>query len=183
MSKRKPETLKPAVSDELSAKLPLDVAIANRLIRDIIALRYPPGSWLREQEIAERFGVSRYPVREALRHVTKQGYLEMHPWRGAQLVELSEDTTVHIFDMLEALYGVVARQSTDYERLLREVSSERVAKHLGIEDPGRVQRYELPNLAAVNFVVRGILTNSLRVDAQGKTLGQALLEMPLDESN
>ncbi len=111
MSKRKPETLKPAVSDELSAKLPLDVAIANRLIRAIIALRYPPGSWLREQEIAERFGVSRSPVREALRHVTKQGYLEMHPWRGAQLVELSEDTTVHIFDMLEALYGVVARHA------------------------------------------------------------------------
>lgn len=83
---------------------------------------------------------------------------------------------------IHANIGVVARQSTDYERLLREVSSERVAKHLGIEDPGRVQRYELPNLAAVNFVVRGILTNSLRVDAQGKTLGQALLEMPLDEN-
>jgi len=111
----------PATGD-LNSGLPLDVAIANRLIRDIIALKYPPGSWLREQEIAERFGVSRSPVREALRHVTKQGFLEMHPWRGAQLVELSEETTIHIFDMLEALYGVVARhaaQSMPVEKMIK----------------------------------------------------------------
>lgn len=114
--------------------LPLDVEIANRLIREIIALRYPAGAWLREQEIAERFGVSRSPVREALRHIAKQGFVEIHPWRGAQLVELSEDTTVHVFDMLEALYGVVARHAAqsmpetriarlaDYQRLLEKAA-------------------------------------------------------------
>jgi DNA-binding GntR family transcriptional regulator len=79
------------------------------LIREIIALEHPPGSWLREQDIAERFSVSRSPVREALRYVAKAGFLEMHPWRGAQVVELSEETTRQIFDMLEAIYGVVAR--------------------------------------------------------------------------
>jgi len=91
--------------------LPLDVEVANRLIREIIGLKFPPGSWLREQEIAERFGVSRSPVREALRHIAKQGFVQMHPWRGAQIVELSGETTVHVFDMLEALYGVVARHA------------------------------------------------------------------------
>jgi DNA-binding GntR family transcriptional regulator len=94
---------------DLNSDLPLDVQISHRLIREIIALEHPPGSWMREQDIAERFGVSRSPVREALRHVAKAGFLEMHPWRGAQVVELSEETTHQIFDMLEVLYGVVAR--------------------------------------------------------------------------
>ncbi len=96
---------------QLNSDLPLDVEIANRLIREIIELQVQPGSWLREQEIAARFGVSRSPVREALRHIAKQGFVEMHPWRGAQLVELSGETTVHVFDMLEAIYGVVAKHA------------------------------------------------------------------------
>jgi hypothetical protein len=57
-----------------------------------------------------------------------------------------------------------------------------VAAHFGIADAGRVRRFELPNLAAVNFLIRGILASPLRVDAQGKALGQLLLEMPLDET-
>ncbi len=82
---------------------------------------------------------------------------------------------------IHANIGVVARQPSDYARLLREASIERVARHLGIDDVRRVQRYELPNLAAVNFVVRDILSNGLRTDAQGKALAQVLLEMPLEE--
>ena len=45
-------------------------------------------------------------------------------------------------------------------------------------------RYELPNLGALNFILPGILDGggslSLRIDAQGKALGQAMLEMPID---
>jgi hypothetical protein len=47
---------------------------------------------------------------------------------------------------------------------------------LGVE---AVERYEMPNLHAHNFILSGILKNSLRTDAQGKALGQMLLEMPL----
>lgn len=82
---------------------------------------------------------------------------------------------------IHANIGVIARQVEDFERLLREATVERVAAHFGIDDVSRVQRYELPNLRALNFVIRGILANSLRVDAQGKTLGQVLLMMPLDD--
>ncbi len=80
---------------------------------------------------------------------------------------------------IHANIGVIARRAEDFERLLREVTVERVAAHLGIDDLSRVHRYELPNLGALNFVIRSILANSLRVDAQGKTLGQVLLMMPL----
>lgn len=89
--------------------LPLDVKLGDVLIRDIIALRYPPGSWLREQEIAERFQISRSPVREALRHVARRGFVRMVPWRGAQVVELSAQETRYIFDLLESVFGIVAR--------------------------------------------------------------------------
>jgi DNA-binding GntR family transcriptional regulator len=122
MSKRRPSPPKIKREQLDSPDLPLDVEIANRLIREIISQNHAPGSWMREQEIAERFSVSRSPVREALRHIAKQGFVEMHPWRGAQIVELSEDTTVHVFDMLEALYGVVARhaaQSMPPEKIVK----------------------------------------------------------------
>ena len=42
-----------------------------------------------------------------------------------------------------------------------------------------MDRYELPNLDGLNFILRGVLRNSLRTDAQGKVLGQALLELPV----
>ena len=69
----------------------------------------------------------------------------------------------------------------DFPRLCREVTAERVAAYFGIADSSRVVRYEVPNLNALNFVIHGILASPLRVDAQGKALGQALLEMPLEE--
>ena len=77
--------------------------------------------------------------------------------------------------------GVIARRSADYPRLCREVTAPAVASYFGIADPRRVIRYELPNLAGLNFVIHGFLANPLRVDAQGKAAGQALLEMPLKE--
>lgn len=80
---------------------------------------------------------------------------------------------------IHANVGVIARCSEDYVRLCQEVTIQRVAAHFGIDDVGRVVRYELPNLGAVNFVLYGILANALRVDAQGKTLGQVMLELPL----
>jgi hypothetical protein len=76
--------------------------------------------------------------------------------------------------------GLIAHRSEDYALLCQVASAERVARHLGVGDVRRVERYELPNLAALNFVVRGILANGLRIDAQGKALGQVLLQMPID---
>jgi hypothetical protein len=82
---------------------------------------------------------------------------------------------------IDANIGVIARRPDDFARLCREATVGRVAAHLGIDDTRRVVRYEVPNLAAVNFVIHGILANSLRCDAQGKALGQVLLQMPLNE--
>ncbi|MBM3972431.1 MAG: DUF1446 domain-containing protein [Planctomycetes bacterium] len=74
--------------------------------------------------------------------------------------------------------GVVARSPEGYDLLLARLTAECVGEFFASMGVTEVTRYELPNLHALNFVVKGILSRPLRVDAQGKALGQALLEMP-----
>jgi hypothetical protein len=80
--------------------------------------------------------------------------------------------------------GVIALQEKDYPVLVREVTAERVKKYFGELVRGEVERFELPNLAALNFLLHGALggggTVSLRTDAQGKTFGAALLSMEIE---
>ena len=80
--------------------------------------------------------------------------------------------------------GVIAYDARDYPLLLRELTTERVRTFFGPLVKGRVERYELPKLAALNFLLHEALdgggTVSLRVDAQGKTFGAALLGMEID---
>jgi hypothetical protein len=80
--------------------------------------------------------------------------------------------------------GLIAREPRHYPALLREVTPERVKAHFGELCQGEVERYELPNLGALNFLLHRALggggTLSLRVDAQGKTLSAALLRMEIE---
>jgi hypothetical protein len=80
--------------------------------------------------------------------------------------------------------GVIALDERDYPVLVREVTVERVKRHFGDLVRGEVERFELPNLGALNFLLHGALggggTVSLRTDAQGKTFGAALLSMEIE---
>ena len=80
--------------------------------------------------------------------------------------------------------GVIALREADYPVLAREVTAERVKRHFGDLVKGAVERYELPNLGALNFLLHGALggggTVSLRTDAQGKTFGAALLALEIE---
>ena len=76
--------------------------------------------------------------------------------------------------------GVIAQRIEDYEFLQSWLTSDRVAGFFRGMGATSAVRYEVPNLSAINFVVKDVLSNSLRTDAQGKALGQMLLEMPLD---
>ena len=80
--------------------------------------------------------------------------------------------------------GVIALRPEWYEVLDRYLTRERVAKHFEDLITGPVERYELPNLGALNFLLFGALdgggTLSLKVDAQGKVMSTALLRLLLD---
>jgi hypothetical protein len=80
--------------------------------------------------------------------------------------------------------GLIAYDPRHYDLLAREVTADRVKSHFGALVEGTVTRYELPNLAALNFVMEKALdgggTISLRTDAQGKTHGAALLAMEIE---
>jgi hypothetical protein len=75
--------------------------------------------------------------------------------------------------------GVIARSGEAWEFLRSWLTADRVAEFFAPLQVASVERFELPNLGALNFVLRGVLRCSLRTDAQGKTLGQILLEMRL----
>lgn len=80
--------------------------------------------------------------------------------------------------------GLIAKRPEFYPILAREATAERVKAHFGSLVEGRVKRYALPNLWALNFVMEQALdgggTISLRTDAQGKTHGAALLTMEIE---
>lgn len=86
-----------------------DRVIARLLIDDIIAWRIPPGAWLREREIAARFGVSHAPVREAFRHVASLGLIKVVPWRGAFAIDVGDHGADEVYELWKALFGVVCR--------------------------------------------------------------------------
>ena len=80
--------------------------------------------------------------------------------------------------------GVIALKPEYYNVILREVTPERVKEFFGDMVKDKIERFELPNLGAVNLLLHEALggggTVSLRVDAQGKTYGAALLRMEVE---
>ena len=83
--------------------------------------------------------------------------------------------------------GVIALKDELYPLLVREVTAEKVKEHFGEMVKGAVERFELPNLKALNFLLHESLggggTLSLMTDAQGKTFSTALLRLKIDVSD
>jgi len=80
--------------------------------------------------------------------------------------------------------GLIALKDKYYPLLKEHVTCEKVKKHFTGICKGKVQRFELPNLCALNFLLHNSLggggTMTLKHDAQGKTLSTALLRMEID---
>lgn len=106
-----------------------DRLIADALIADIVEWRIAPGAWLREREVAQRFGVSHAPVREAFRHVARVGFIKIVPWRGAHVIDLDAHAAIEVFELWKALFGVICRMAAqafnpaDGQELLRRIEA------------------------------------------------------------
>jgi hypothetical protein len=100
---------------------------------------------------------------------------------------------VHLLDIAHARsgdkgdtanVGLIALRPEWYPLIERHVTRERVAEHFRGQITGDVERFELPNLNALNFLLHGALdgggTFSLKTDAQGKVYSTALLRMVIE---
>ena len=80
--------------------------------------------------------------------------------------------------------GIIAYDDRGYSIIKKELTAEKVKKHFEGICLGKVERFELPNLRALNFLLHNTLggggTVSLKHDAQGKTLAAALLRMEIE---
>jgi hypothetical protein len=80
--------------------------------------------------------------------------------------------------------GVIANSRVLYDFLVQQLTADRVKTHFRNICLGRVERFEAPNLLALNFILHDSLggggSESLKTDAQGKTHGLGILEMELD---
>lgn len=98
------------MAKELTHK-PLREEIYDAIHRKIIAGRYAPGDWLRQEEIAGQMGVSMTPVREALDLLVAKGIAERVPYRGVCVRQMSEKDVVEAYGMRLFLEAMIARET------------------------------------------------------------------------
>lgn len=89
--------------------LSLPEQIAEKVGNAIIKGLFEPGRRIQEQELADRFAVSRGPAREALRILEKDGLVQILPWRGAQVTRLTIAEVNDIFEIRASLLGLAAK--------------------------------------------------------------------------
>ena len=101
----------------------------ERLLRAIEEGELVPGSRLREAELAERFQISRTPVREALGRLEAQGLVAHEPHRGASVAQLDYGQVSELYDMREVLEGTAARLAAVHASVVEtEILEEMVAR-------------------------------------------------------
>lgn len=84
--------------------------IADWIAGEIVAERFAPGQRLNETELSESLGVSRAPLREALRMLETRGMVTITPQRGARVTLLSREETIQLFEIRAVLVGLAARE-------------------------------------------------------------------------
>ena len=136
----------------------LHLDAADRLRRAIVAGRLPAGERLKELELCAEFGISRTPLREALRVLAAEGLVEIVPNRGATVVDLSGEATQHAFQVIAALEAeaaaLAAERATPEER--REIA------HLTAALDERRQAGDLEGYFALNEAIHATILAAAR---------------------
>jgi DNA-binding GntR family transcriptional regulator len=95
--------------DETFQRKPIKEAIFEALHQRIIAGKYAPGEWLRQEEISSQLGVSQTPVREALDLLVSAGLAERVPYRGVRVLQLTAEEIADAYGLRLLLESVAAR--------------------------------------------------------------------------
>jgi DNA-binding GntR family transcriptional regulator len=114
------------MNDRLLAPRPLYETVAERLRERIFARELAPGTWIDEQKLAAEYGISRTPLREALKVLAVEGLVTMKVRRGAYVTEVSPDDIAQVFHLLsliesDAAASVATRATPDERAELRDL--------------------------------------------------------------
>jgi DNA-binding GntR family transcriptional regulator len=90
---------------------PLYEDVAERLREQIFSKQLPSGSWLDEQSLADQFGISRTPMREAIKVLASEGLVTIKMRRGAYVTEVVRRDLEQIFTVLSLLEGQAAKEA------------------------------------------------------------------------
>jgi DNA-binding GntR family transcriptional regulator len=97
--------------DKNESDLALSQQIANSVKQEILAGKYPPGVRVRQEDIAEQFGASRSPVREALRILEADGLIKLVAHTGAWIADLSQAECEEMYQLRERVEPLLLRLS------------------------------------------------------------------------
>lgn len=115
--------------------------VAERLRTRIYAHELPPGGWIDEQALAIEYGISRTPLREALKVLAAEGLVVLKPRRGCYVTQLSEQDIDEVFPVMALLEGRVAemaaRRATSADFFRLEAIHEELEKHAAANNADR----------------------------------------------
>jgi len=122
--------------------LSLPEQIAQKIGTAIIQGHYEPGERIHEQELADHFGVSRGPVRDALRLLERDGFVQINARRGTNVTQLTHKEVVDVFNVRISLLGLAARLVTEQQdpEILAELES-RISALRELSKTADVDRY------------------------------------------
>jgi DNA-binding GntR family transcriptional regulator len=136
----------------------LQQRVALRLRELLIQGAIAPGAKLKERELCDRLGVSRTPLREAIRLLAAEGLVALDPGRGAFAPVLSPTDVAHTFDVLAVLEGLAAEGAAAHitEPELAELRA------LQLEMQAAFERRDLPGYYRLNARIHDLLSQAAR---------------------
>jgi DNA-binding GntR family transcriptional regulator len=127
----------PSVANSL-ARRALYEDVAERLRAQIFARELEPGTWIDEMKLAGAYGISRTPLREALKVLAVEGLVTMKPRRGAYVADMSRDDVAQIYHLLALLEsdaaGEVARHASETQIATLRALHDRLEKQVRQRD-------------------------------------------------
>ena len=143
--------------------------VAERLRSRIFAHELAPGSWIDEQALAKEYGISRTPLREALKVLASEGLVVLKPRRGCYVTELSEQDIDEVFPVMAMLEGRVAEEAA------RRITGANFSRLAEIHD-------ELERHAAANDADRFFEANQRFHTALQEIAGNRYLTQLIDDA-
>ena len=135
------------ISERLPRESSRDYAL--RIIKDnIISLRLEPGSQISENELATEMGLSRTPVREALRQLELEGLVTLVPNRGAYVTGISSKDVRDIYEIRSMLEGLCARWATEHitQKEIEALEEVILLSEFYLKKPGQEQARQVAEL-------------------------------------